>query len=543
MTHPPSTPRPHIVKYLPYLVLALTLALVCYVRLRMLPVPLERDEGEYAYMGQLLLKGFAPFQHAYSMKLPGVSVMYALSMACFGQSSTGVHMALLLANFASTLCVYLLACRLMDRQAACLSAASFALLSLSQTVYGVFAHATQFILPFSLAGLLVLLRPNPNRRLLPLFSAGLCLGLAFLMKQPAALLGLFALIYFLWQALRQEGWDRSRVALGSLALLAGLALPYGLVLAWVVRAGTFDAFWFWTVTYAKEYSTGVPLGQGLQDLVHNFGVVYDPQAALYLLAAAGLVLLARHFRTTPYAPFLVGYLLFSFLAVCPGLYFRWHYFVLILPATALLIGCAGSHLSEWASRSAGSGTLGRLLPVLLVGAALCYGCYVERYFMFSYTPLEMSYHIYRTSPFPVAQEIGSYLKAHTSEKDTIAVLGSEPQIYFYADRLSSTPHIYMYSLMEDQPYAEQMQRDLISQVEAARPLYIVISKMSFSWLVNERSPQVLFDWFENRVLQGYRQVGVVEVYDTYSRSFWDAQAIGHEAPREQSLVVYKRVRL
>jgi hypothetical protein len=34
-------------------------------------MPLERDEGEYAYAGPLILQGIPPYQIAYNMKLPG----------------------------------------------------------------------------------------------------------------------------------------------------------------------------------------------------------------------------------------------------------------------------------------------------------------------------------------------------------------------------------------------------------------------------------------------------------------------------------------
>ena len=42
-----------------------------FVRLRLLDFPLERDEGEYAYAGQLMLQGIPPYKLAYNMKLPG----------------------------------------------------------------------------------------------------------------------------------------------------------------------------------------------------------------------------------------------------------------------------------------------------------------------------------------------------------------------------------------------------------------------------------------------------------------------------------------
>ena len=41
-------------------------------------MPLERDEGEYAYLGQLILKGIMPFKIAYSLKFPGGFFMYAV---------------------------------------------------------------------------------------------------------------------------------------------------------------------------------------------------------------------------------------------------------------------------------------------------------------------------------------------------------------------------------------------------------------------------------------------------------------------------------
>src|ERR1700678_1899658 len=42
-----------------------------FVRWRLLGMPLERDEGEYAYAGQLFLQGIPPYQLAWNMKFPG----------------------------------------------------------------------------------------------------------------------------------------------------------------------------------------------------------------------------------------------------------------------------------------------------------------------------------------------------------------------------------------------------------------------------------------------------------------------------------------
>jgi len=86
-----------------YYLIALGVVIICisFIRFRLINVPLERDEGEYAYFGKLILDGIAPFKEAYSMKLPGTYGMYALIMEVFGRNIYGIHLGLLLINAAT----------------------------------------------------------------------------------------------------------------------------------------------------------------------------------------------------------------------------------------------------------------------------------------------------------------------------------------------------------------------------------------------------------------------------------------------------------
>src|SRR5690242_4713239 len=97
-----------------YNLLAVTLVCVFAVRVRLLAVPLERDEGEFAYLGQLMLKGVPPYLQASSMKPPGIFAMYAVSMLFFGESARGIHSGLLIVNGATILLVYLIGKRLFN---------------------------------------------------------------------------------------------------------------------------------------------------------------------------------------------------------------------------------------------------------------------------------------------------------------------------------------------------------------------------------------------------------------------------------------------
>jgi hypothetical protein len=325
--------------------------------------------------------------------------------------------------------------------------------------------------------------------------------------------------------------------------LFGVVVPYTLIVLWVLKAGTLDKFWFWTVTYVREYASGQTVAQGLSTFVHIFPLIVRPQLPLWLLAGAGagaFFLAAKRGRCTNRL-FIAELLFFSSLALCSGFYFRWHYFILILPAIALLVGASCAAIGDMlASGKSGNAWLRRMVPALLVTAAIGYGLYRERSYFFKLSPLEASVATYGTTPFPAALEIGRYIKDHTSDTDRIAVLGSEPEIYFYAGRISATGYIYMYSLMEDQPHAAQMQQELIREIEQSKPKYCVFTKNQFSWLVGPSSPRIIFDWLEPYVKKHYEQVGVIELYHSEILYFWDADASQHTPGSESCLVVYKR---
>ena len=68
-----------------YLLLLFVLVFNFAIRWHLRDMPLERDEGEYAYAGQLILQGVPPYELAYNMKFPGVYFAYAALMAVFGQ--------------------------------------------------------------------------------------------------------------------------------------------------------------------------------------------------------------------------------------------------------------------------------------------------------------------------------------------------------------------------------------------------------------------------------------------------------------------------
>src|ERR1700687_4807986 len=154
-----------------------------FVRMRLRNMPLERDEGEFAYVGQLMLQGIPPYKIACNMKLPGTYAAYAAMMAVFGETAAGIRIGLMLVNIAATVLVFLLAKYLYGPLAGTVAGITYGLLSWRPAVLGVYAHATPFVVLAALAGILLLLHAIDSRRIGLYFCSGLCLGAAFLMKQ------------------------------------------------------------------------------------------------------------------------------------------------------------------------------------------------------------------------------------------------------------------------------------------------------------------------------------------------------------------------
>jgi hypothetical protein len=530
----------HLTKYLSYILLAIVLGMVLFVRIRLLQAPMERDEGEYAYMGQLLLKGIPPYANAYTMKLPGVSFVYALFMALFGQTTAGIHTGLLVVNGISIYLVFLLARKVLDKDAAVISCATYAILSLSQSVYGVFAHATQFVVLFSLAGLLLLLRYIDRGRLLALCAGGLCFGLAFIMKQHAILFICFAFLYLLWKCWSNPATSKMKLMMACSLFLSGIIVPYALVALYAFEAGVLGKFWFWTVQYAREYVSEQTAAQGWNNFTNTFVPIVKMQLPFWLLAGAGVGLLFSKPRCKTDRLFLGGFFFFSFLSVCPGFYFREHYFVMLLPAVALMAGAAVS-AAEHSFATMKLRRFQQFIPALLLMTAVAYGLYNENAYYFYLTPQQVTRTTYGPSPFPEAVQVAQYIKEHTTASDRIAVLGSEPEIFFYADRLSATSHIYMYGLMEKQPYAEQMQSEVIREIEMAKPKYVVMINLPSSWGIPPFSSRRIIDWGEKFAAEKYDVVGIIDIVDFNTTHYvWDDKVAGYVPVSDVFLSVLKR---
>ena len=486
------------------------LVIVAAVRLRLLNLPLERDEGEYACAGQLMLQGIPPYELAYNMKFPGTYAAYAVNMALFGETPAGIHFGVLCLTTLTALMLFWLGKKMLDPTAGIVAASAYAVLAASPSMLGLAGHATHFCAFFDTAGLCAMWQARQNRNRLFILAAGLLFGAAILMKQQAALVALWAsLAWMVWCFRKTEISAGKRLT--ALAVFGmGIVLPFALCCLILWRAGVFRTFWFWTVDYAWQYATVVPLSYAPQLFWKGFAWVTKPGFLLWLMAGAGLILLWHDERLKPSRGWLLGFCFASALAVCPDFYFRKHYFLIVLPAVALLGGVAVSVASRWEAQRNGISRLSGWpvwICVVAVAAAITTNCGI----WFMLTPVQATRAIYGPDPFPEAEVVAKFIRENSPPGARLAVLGSEPEIYFLARRRPATGYIYTYGLMEPQPFARKMQDEMIREIETSAPdLVVFADNPLFSWGRWPDSDPKIFDWW-NSYQTNYTLVGLADV--------------------------------
>ena len=518
-----------------WLLFGATLVAVTWARIRLLGLPLERDEGEYAYTGQLLLQGIPPYKLAYSMKFPGTAASYALLMSIFGDTTTGIHLGLIVINLVTVGLIFFLGRYLLSELAGLAAAAAYSVISLMPYVLAQAAHATHFVVLPAIAGTSVLLRALDRQSRILILASGCLFGLALLMKQPGLFFVLFGVVY-LFSHDRSEHVKLRQSALRSLIFLLGVTVPLLVTCLLLWNVGVFEQFWFWTIKYAGQYGSQVSIADGLRIFANNLPNAVGTAWPIWGIAASGLVMCMVNRTLRTRAVFLTTFAFFSILAVCPGFYFRPHYFILVLPAVSLLAGLAVAAALDTIRFGAQNF---RFVVLLLFGFALAWPMWAEADFFFERPLAEANRMVNGTNPFLESIKIGEYIRAQSSVSDTIAVLGSEPQIYFYSRRHSATGYIYTYGLMEPQPYAHQMQQEMMREIETAHPKFLVMVVVNKSWLAGRDSDQSILRWADAYCDANYEEVGLINISDRGTDYYLSGRP-PNVTPTADHILIYRR---
>ncbi len=456
-------------------------------------LPLERDEGGYAYIAWRMQLGEMPYLDWFDQKPPGIYAVYGLALGVADHAVVAIRALAAVFSAVSSIALFHLVRALLGVGAGLVAALLLAFLSADPMIHGSIANTELFMLPGIIVATLLVLRAIDSAKvpIVTSLAAGVAIGIAIAFKQVAALNVPFFLLAF---GLRVRGPDRwRRLAVFTTWMGLGVALVWGPILGWLQLRGALAAAIDATFLHNLSYAGALALSRRLELLIAYGTPMLPSQGIAWALAVLGLVGLARS-RNRFAALFLAGWALVSAAGVSASGHYFPHYFQQLLPVIAALAaaavwgGCGKVEPPRWRVAAVGCLALAPLLLTAMLFWTLSSEAAIRR--------------IYPHNAFATMPAIASEIESITEADDTVFLFGSEPEVLFYARRASATRYIYLFPLFGPFPDARERQQGVIAEVTSAQPLVMV-------WLPNRMffqagAPQLLTNWFQRFSARGYR---------------------------------------
>jgi 4-amino-4-deoxy-L-arabinose transferase-like glycosyltransferase len=440
------------------------IVIVAAVRAPLLSIPLERDEGEYAYIAWRLGHNELPYRDWFDQKPPAVFLVYRVALSLPFESVCAIHFVGLLFAAVSTCALFCLGLRFIKPFWAWLGAALFALLSADPWLEGTASNTELFMLCpliLSVIAFLAATRTKPHVSLMAL--AGALTGIAVMFKQVAIVNWfLLAALYPVFTP-REKRWPRtlSFIAWSTMGLLT---VP-GLVVLYFWRRDGLHEFVDNVFSHNLRYIGAVSASERLEYCRGTLMILARTQIIVWAFAVAGLTGLFISGRSKLLL-LLAGWLITSAVGVSASGYFFPHYFQQLLPPLALA-AAAGAEwfaaipvwkiIPAWGRRA----TLGLSLAVL-PGIKLWP-------FLFTYTPAEAVRKIYPGNFFAEMPDFAQRIRSVTPPEKSVFIFGAEPELLFYARRTSASRYIFLFPLYG--PYSNTREKQITAarEVEGAQP--------------------------------------------------------------------------
>jgi 4-amino-4-deoxy-L-arabinose transferase-like glycosyltransferase len=456
------------------------------LRLPFLNVPMNADEGGYAYVAQRWFDGRGQlYQDIWLSRSQGIFVLYHLIFESIGTGAMALHIASWLTGLATTFFVWLFVREWLGEKPALAAALLFTLISGSPYIEGYTANAEVFMaLPAAAAAWLMLRSSRRGWHWSSLVGIGLLAALATHLKPsgvvvlPLGVAFAFMMANGDWRtAVKRSAWMTG-------AFAAGLAPAF--IHGWLVG---WDNFIYASLTYRLEFQSSANATRA-----HHWERIRDlMQHCRALVAAVFVVASARwtagfSWQTVPNLaprttgvvakPLILGFappvrerastetiLLRLWIVSClAGIAMGgdwWdHYLIQIAAPLAIWLVVAFRDLADRLDRVLRAGVIAIVVALL-----------VAQYWVgVAGNANAISQWLYQRDDYTAAPEIAAYLDEHTAPETPIYVAFSQPAIYYLSDLPAAYRYLYQQELRA-LPHAED---DLIAMVKSDdRPLYIV----------------------------------------------------------------------
>jgi hypothetical protein len=415
--------------------------------------PIERDTGQYLYVGNTILHGGAPYADAANNKGPVTFLLFALIRLVTGTSVVALRLTLLAFTAAAALALAAYVTRFAGRRPGILAGCLLAVLGSTTLLQGDDPNTEQYaVLPIVAAWWLA----SDGRRW-SAAGAGALAAVAVMMN--VGFVAIVPIVAFeLWRAAR--GRERGAVALAALAGALAAALPVAL---WLGAAGALDDMRVQVLAQAADAVGGTLPGHlGAARVNHYLSVRSSldvPAGALWVAGLAGCLVALQDRRLRPAAIGAGVWIVVMWARVKLSHYSFVHHYYLGMPgiAAGLAVGIAAISEDTIAKR--------RLATVVLVLAVPIWAYVVGPQWRALDVPASDRWG--QNSSFSLAYPVAAFIRAQTNADDKVIVAGAEPEVYWLADRTAPTRFFDVYPLYWHQAYGPEREASLLESPPAA----------------------------------------------------------------------------
>jgi 4-amino-4-deoxy-L-arabinose transferase-like glycosyltransferase len=448
---------------------------VVLLRLPGLPMPLERDEGAYAYVAWTWLHGGLPYRDAFDHKPPLIYLLYMPALLWGPPSALAIRVWATVLTLVSVGVVYAIGRRVWDRATAVLVALLFGVAGSAFDLQGMILNTDQALVLPALIGLWCAIRLGETQQMRWTIATGVALAVAALIK-PVAIVLLPAVLLASGRDLRSLARVVGGVALGG----AIVALPIGLYF-WA--RGAWNDLIFGLLTYNRVYAAESQDRWELGGLVDMFA----PFVPLLLVAVGSLPLIGQVDPQQRRSRWLIaawgaGLLL----AALGSLRAYVHYYYPVLPLLALLAAPS----IRWLWKRDPQNAIGNRLAAPLLLALLIVPLGSQNLSLVGTTAEQQAERLYGDSGkhfFAQAPLVAQFVRDHTAPGDPIYIFAAEPQVYLLSERRTSSRYIYDYPLALLPSARAELARDLQQKPPALVITYYGVRPDAFFPTINAQS--------------------------------------------------------
>ncbi|HAX61743.1 MAG TPA: hypothetical protein DCX95_04170 [Elusimicrobia bacterium] len=281
-------------------------------------------------------------------------------------------------------------------------------------------------------------------------------------------------------------------------------IPMLLVVLYFFKADAFNDFQYQVFQHNIGY---INSELTMDNFFQSIRFILQSQWILWTLLVFGIVAIFRQNKTLQFK-LLILWFIFSAIGVSLGKRFVLHYFQQIMPPLALL-ACTGFfslvfYINQRKKKPISAGTAFILILFLIVAVPVC-----VNYKYFTYSLRQNIFTVYSENPFIEAVTAANFLKKETTPKDKIFIVGSEPQILFYANRRSVSKYIFFYPLTGNFSDTLLKQKEVILEINKELPKFIVYVNYVLSLGADYSTPKYIFEKIGELLIQRYEIVGIV----------------------------------